>query len=217
VTDFTQLRCSFPDKPLAGESIDVSAVCAAQGTCAQQARLLVHCADADSAAPGKLVTKAGRLAAIVATGLTLAAAEGACESAVRKCSGSVYHRPDIASAASVATSVAAQRGKRKIRIGVVGSTRGSSLQPILYAIQDGRLNAEISVVVGNVGTSYILQRARVNNLKTVHIPGKGRVREEFDGDVTKALEEAGVDLVLLVGFMRIISAGEKRVKLSMKR
>ena len=51
----------------------------------------------------------------------------------------------------------------------------------------------------------ILQRARVNNLKTVHIPGKGRVREEFDRDVTKALEDAGVDLVLLVGFMRIIS------------
>ena len=59
----------------------------------------------------------------------------------------------------------------------MGSTRGSSLQPILYAIQDGRLNAEISVVVSNVASSYILQRARVNNLKTVHVPGKGRVRE----------------------------------------
>ena len=39
----------------------------------------------------------------------------------------------------------------------MGSTRGSSLQPILYAIQDGRLNAEISVVISNVSTSYILQ------------------------------------------------------------
>jgi len=188
---------SFPDKPLVGETIDVSAV-------QDASRLLVHCAD--SSAPGKLVTKTERLAAVVATGPTLAAAEAACESDVRKCTGSVFHRPDVASASSIAAAVETQRAKRKIKIGVVGSTRGSSLQPILYAIQDGRLNAEIAVVVGNVATSYILQRARVNNLKAVHIPGKGRVREEFDADVTKALEEAQVDLVLLVGFMRIISA-----------
>lgn len=188
---------SFPDKPLVGETIDVSAV-------QDPTRILVHCAD--STAPGKLVTKANRIAAVVATGPTLAAAEAACESECRKCTGSIFHRPDIASPAAVAAAVASQRAFRKIKIGVVGSTRGSSLQPILYAIQDGRLNAEISVVVGNVGTSYILQRGRVNNLKTVHIPGKGRVREEFDRDVTKALEDGECDLVLLVGFMRIISA-----------
>jgi len=186
----------FPDKALVGETIDVSSV-------QDAACLLVHCAD--TSAPGKLVTKTNRLAAIVATGPTLAAAEAECESECRKCTGSVYHRPDIASPSLVAAAVASQRAFRKIKIGVVGSTRGSSLQPILYAIQDGRLNAEISVVVGNVSSSYILQRARVNNLKTVHIPGKGRVREEFDRDVTKALQDAECDLVLLVGFMRIIS------------
>lgn len=170
----------------------------------EDATRLLSCS-AHSPAAGKLVTTAGRVAAVVATGNSLRAAEEACEAECRRCVGSVFHRPDIASVQMVEAAVTAQRSLRKIRIGVVGSTRGSSLQPILYAIQDGRLNAEIAVVVGNVGTSYILQRARVNNLKTVHIPGKGRVREEFDRDVTKALEDAGVDLVLLVGFMRIIS------------
>jgi formyltetrahydrofolate-dependent phosphoribosylglycinamide formyltransferase len=187
---------SFPEKPLVGESIDVSGV-------RDATKLFVHCAD--SPAPDKLVTKANRLATVVATGSTLNEAEQACESEVPRITGSVFHRPDIASAPAVAAAVAAQRAVRKIRIGVVGSTRGSSLQPILYAIRDGRLNAEIAVVVGNVASSYILQRARVNNLKAVCIPGKGRVREEFDRDVTKALEDAQVDVVLLIGFMRIIS------------
>jgi formyltetrahydrofolate-dependent phosphoribosylglycinamide formyltransferase len=187
---------SYPDKPLVGETIDVSAL--QQPSC-----LLVH--SAEMPAPGKLVTKGDRLAAVVAVAPTLSSAESACEAECRRAAGSVFHRPDIASAQAVAAAVAAQCAARRIRIGVVGSTRGSSLQPILYAIQDGRLNAEISVVVSNVASSYILQRARVNNLKTVHIPGKGRVREEFDRDVTKALEDAEVDLVLLVGFMRIIS------------
>jgi phosphoribosylglycinamide formyltransferase 1 len=65
---------------------------------------------------------------------------------------------------------------RRVRVGVVGSTRGSSLQPILYAIRDGEVNAEICCVVSNVASSYILQRARVNNIPAHHIVGKGRVR-----------------------------------------
>jgi phosphoribosylglycinamide formyltransferase-1 len=61
------------------------------------------------------------------------------------------------------------------------------------------------VVVSNVASSYILQRARVNNIPAVYINGKGRVREEFDEEVTKTLRAHGCDLVLLIGFMRIVS------------
>lgn len=60
-------------------------------------------------------------------------------------------------------------------------------------------------MVSNIASSYILQRARVNNIPAVHINGKGRERVDFDRDVTKVLRDAGVDVVLLIGFMRIVS------------
>jgi len=154
---------------------------------------------------GKLLAVGTSAAVLVGTGPSIASAEKVCEAAVRKIPGSVFHRPDIGTASSIAARTESQRKLRRIKIGVVGSTRGSSLQPILYAIHDGRLNAEISVVVSNVASSYILQRARVNNIKAVHIPGKGRQREEFDRDVTAALRAEQVDIVMLIGFMRIVS------------
>lgn len=55
-------------------------------------------------------------------------------------------------------------------------------------------------------TSYILERARNHGLPIKHIASQGKSREEFDGDVVRAFEEVGgVDLILLIGFMRIVS------------
>ena len=93
-----------------------------------------------------------------------------------------------------------------IKIGVLGSTKGTDLQAILDAINDGQLDAEISVVVSNRENAYILERAKNHGVPTFFIPHKGKAREEFDREMTAAMQNHGVELVLLIGFMRILSA-----------
>ena len=93
-----------------------------------------------------------------------------------------------------------------IKIGVLGSTKGTDLQAILDAINDGQLDAEVSVVVSNRESAYILERAKSHGVPTFFIPHKGKAREEFDREMTAAMQNHGVELVLLIGFMRILSA-----------
>ncbi|HJL78406.1 MAG TPA: phosphoribosylglycinamide formyltransferase [Candidatus Marinimicrobia bacterium] len=93
-----------------------------------------------------------------------------------------------------------------IKLGVIGSTNGTDLQFILDAIGSGKLNAEVSVVLSNQKNAYILERAENHNVLAVFISHKGKSREKFDAEVTAVLQEHGVSLVLLIGFMRILSA-----------
>ena len=93
-----------------------------------------------------------------------------------------------------------------IKLGVLGSTKGTDLQAILDTINDGQLDAEVSVVVSNRESAYILERAKSHGVPTFFIPHKGKAREEFDREMTAAMQNHGVELVLLIGFMRILSA-----------
>ena len=93
-----------------------------------------------------------------------------------------------------------------IQLGVIGSTNGTDLQAVLDGIASGELDAEVSMVLSNRESAYILERARNHNVSTVFISHKGKAREEFDGEMTTVLKEHGVELVLLIGFMRILSA-----------
>jgi formyltetrahydrofolate-dependent phosphoribosylglycinamide formyltransferase len=94
-----------------------------------------------------------------------------------------------------------------IKLGVIGSTNGTDLQAVLDAVGSGELNAEVSAVLSNQKNAYILERAENHNVPAVFVSHKGKTREEFDAEMTGVLKEYGVDLVLLVGFMRILSAG----------
>ena len=94
-----------------------------------------------------------------------------------------------------------------IKLGVIGSTNGTDLQAVLDAIVSGELNAEVSVVLSNQKNAYILERAENHNVPAVFVSHKGKTREKFDAEMTEGLKEYRVDLVLLVGFMRILSAG----------
>ena len=93
-----------------------------------------------------------------------------------------------------------------IKLGVIGSTNGTDLQVILDAIGSGKLNAEVSVVLSNQKNAYILERAKNHNVPVVFTSHKGKSRKEFDAELTAVLQEHGVNLVLLIGFMRILSA-----------
>ena len=92
-----------------------------------------------------------------------------------------------------------------IRLGVLGSTNGTDLQAILDAVSAGKLDADVAVVISNRTGAYILERAEINHVSAFFISHKGKKREEFDGEITAVLKEHSVDLVLLIGFMRILS------------
>lgn len=93
----------------------------------------------------------------------------------------------------------------KKKVTVLGSTRGSSLQPVIDAIESGRLNAEIVAVISNRKKSIILQRARSHGLNAIFISSVGKKRAEFDAEVSGILREINPDLVLCIGYMRILS------------
>ena len=93
-----------------------------------------------------------------------------------------------------------------IRLGVLGSTRGTDLEAILSAINNKKLAAEVSVVISNRENAYILTRAKNHNVPSLFISHKNKSREEFDRNVTTILKQYNVELVLLIGFMRILSA-----------
>lgn len=91
------------------------------------------------------------------------------------------------------------------KVAVLGSTRGSSLQPVIDAIESRRLNAEIVGVVSNRKKSVILQRARSHGLNAIFVSTKGKNRAEFDAEVSGILRELNPDLILCIGYMRILS------------
>ena len=93
-----------------------------------------------------------------------------------------------------------------IKLGVLGSTNGTDLQAILDSVASGELNGEVSVVLSNQKNAYILERAKNHNVPAFFLSHKEKSREEFDAEMTAILKEHTVDLVLLIGFMRILSA-----------
>ena len=93
-----------------------------------------------------------------------------------------------------------------LKLGVLGSTKGTDLQAILDAISSGELDAKISIVLSNRKKAYILERAENHNVPALFMSQKDKTREEFDSEMTTILIKHKVDLVLLIGFMRILSA-----------
>ena len=98
-----------------------------------------------------------------------------------------------------------------LKLGILGSTKGTDLLAILDSINSGKLDAEVSVVISNRKSAYILERARNYDVPAIFISHKEKAREEFDAEMTTVLNKHGVDLVLLIGFMRILSSEFCRV------
>jgi phosphoribosylglycinamide formyltransferase-1 len=99
----------------------------------------------------------------------------------------------------------AVKAQRKLRIGILASGEGTTLQSILDACADGRLNAEIPVVISNNYGSGALKRAQARSVKSVHLSSKTHPRaDELDEAILAALREAQVALVLLAGYVKKI-------------
>lgn len=91
------------------------------------------------------------------------------------------------------------------RLGILLSGRGSNFEAIAASIGAGRLDAEIAVVVANRAEARGLERARELGLPAVCVPSKGLDRQDYDGQLVEVLNQHGVELVCLAGFMRLLS------------
>lgn len=95
---------------------------------------------------------------------------------------------------------------KKIKLGVLISGRGTNLQSIIAASKKGMIDAEIAIVISDKKDAHGLVRAKENDIHTLFLSPKDyRNREEFDKKVVEELNKHKVDLVLLAGFMRIVT------------
>jgi phosphoribosylglycinamide formyltransferase-1 len=92
-------------------------------------------------------------------------------------------------------------------LGILGSGSGSNMQAILDAISAGRIDARIAVVLSDNPEAYILERAKKNGIPFGVIdcsPHRMKFPESVQEETARKLKEAGVDLVCLAGFMRLV-------------
>lgn len=92
-----------------------------------------------------------------------------------------------------------------LRLGILGSRRGTGMLALIEAIKNKKLPAEIVLVLSNKSDSIILQRAQQYQLKNEFINPKNLSRDEYDKKISAALKAHHVDLIVLIGYMRILS------------
>jgi phosphoribosylglycinamide formyltransferase 1 len=92
------------------------------------------------------------------------------------------------------------------RVAVLISGEGSNLQALIDAARAARLGAEIVAVVSNRGAARGLERARAAGIAALHLPGqRGQGRAEYDAALAALLAPHDPELLVLAGFMRILS------------
>src|SRR5262245_26242322 len=91
------------------------------------------------------------------------------------------------------------------RLGILISGRGSNFRAIADAIREGRLDAEIAVVISNRPEAPGLEIARERGLNAVSLPSKGIDREIYDRQLSAELNRNRMDLVVLAGYLRLLS------------
>ena len=96
----------------------------------------------------------------------------------------------------------------RIRVGVLASGRGSDFQSLVDARDRGELDVDVAVLVCNVPGAPVLERAKRAGVPSVVVDHRpfGKDRDAFEREVVLVLREKRVDLVVLAGFMRLVSS-----------
>ncbi len=94
----------------------------------------------------------------------------------------------------------------RLPIGVLISGAGTNLQAIIDATEGGGLRTEIRIIFSNINDAYGLVRAKRHSLPTAVLSHEDfETREAFDQAIVAVLKDNGVELVVLAGFMRLLS------------
>ena len=93
-----------------------------------------------------------------------------------------------------------------MKVGVMASGRGTNFQAIIDSIAQGEApDVEISQLIVNKSDAYAIERAVKNNIKFDYIDSSAISRESFDKKAIEIMESAKVEIIVLAGFMRILS------------
>ncbi len=100
--------------------------------------------------------------------------------------------------------------RREVRLGILASGRGSNLQAVIDAIENGSLSARVAVVISNKRDAEALERARRHGAPDVFVDpkpftGQPEGREAYDQALLAVLHKHDVELVLLAGYMKIVT------------
>lgn len=96
---------------------------------------------------------------------------------------------------------------KRLNLGILGSGKGSNCRAILESIRNGKLKARVALIVSDVPGAGILEIANEFEVPTFLLPPgrwKTKLEPETEAVLVRRLRAAGVDLVVLAGFMRII-------------
>lgn len=99
--------------------------------------------------------------------------------------------------------------KARLQLGVIGSGKGSNLDSIARAISSGDLLADVRLVVSDSPSAGILDVARKWGMPSSIIPSsryRTRLETEIEEDLARSLKAAGVEMVVLAGYMRMLKA-----------
>ena len=98
---------------------------------------------------------------------------------------------------------------KRVPLGILGSGKGSNCRAILESIKSGALAAEARVVISDIFDAPILDVAREFSVPNAYLPPgrfQTRLEPQAEADLVRMLQEAGVELVVLAGFMRILKS-----------
>ena len=93
----------------------------------------------------------------------------------------------------------------KAKLAVLASGRGSNVEAIVRAIEAGALKAEVCVLISDRKKAKALEIARAHNIRAEYLPYEKNDREDFERRAGDLIDELGCDLVILAGFMRILT------------
>lgn len=98
--------------------------------------------------------------------------------------------------------------EKRTRLGVLASGSGTNLEAIAQAIDDGDVPATVALVLSDNPDAFALERARRRGIETRVINlSDYEDRPAYDRAIVDALEKAGVDLVVLAGYMKLVGPG----------
>jgi phosphoribosylglycinamide formyltransferase-1 len=93
-----------------------------------------------------------------------------------------------------------------MKVGIMASGRGSNFQALIDASQKGKMpDVELALLIVNKKDAYAIKRAEKNNIEYQVITSDDRTRSEFDQTVLKIMKDKKIEVVVLAGFMRLLT------------
>lgn len=92
------------------------------------------------------------------------------------------------------------------KLGVLASGNGTDLSAIYQEMDEGKMpGIEVVIVLSNKEDAPVLERARARGIRAEFVSPKGKSKEEYDAELVALMKEADVDLVCLIGYMKILT------------